>query len=67
MDQIDDDFIAVMTEQGATDEKLISLERVGPPMVAKGHDLENVYQCLMRLIRDKKVVHVGESNAVRFS
>ena len=63
---IDDDFLAVMTEQGATSEKLISLERVGPPMMARGHDLEAVYHTLMRLSRTGKIVLVEERNAVKF-
>ena len=66
MSNLEADFLAVMTELGATTEKLISLERVGPPLVARGYDLEAIYQCLMGLIREKKLVHDGQRNAVRF-
>jgi len=66
MEQIDQDFLAVVRELGATTERIISLERVGPPMVAKGYDLEAVYHTLMRLSRNGSLVLIEERNAVRF-
>jgi len=66
MSQIEDDFVATITSLGATSEKLVNLESVGPPLVAAGYNLEAIYQCLMKLIRDKRIVHEGQRNAVRF-
>ena len=65
MSQIEDEFLATITTLGATSETLVNLESVGPPLVAQGYDLEAICECLMRLIREKRIVHVGERNAVR--